>query len=234
MYGERGQVVYKKGFFTSIVTGLFGLLSVLVICASVVGFYAINVADRKASEVLRPTMDTLRGLMTEWRESLPPALADAINDERAPEYREKLAISSRLVTDGDRHRVIVEVKNDGDKLVTLLAGRLVLESTDGDPVRSKGIYAVTPLTLDDPEWRGPLMPGTTRKLMETMWDGDQASAVVFEVTEVRVWTGEPSRYSTERPTTELAVKRGSDRDDDDAARDDDHEARPLARRTARD
>lgn len=206
MYGDRPQVVYKKGFFTSLITGLFGLLSVIVICGAVVGFYAINVADRKASQIIHPTMDTLRGLLTDWRESLPPALADAINDERSPEYRAQLAIKTHMTADGHRRRVYVEVTNNGDKLVTLLAGRLVLESEAGDPVRSKGVYAVTPLTLDDPEWRGPLMPGTTRKLMETVWDDEDATEVTFEVTEVRIWNGDESRFSTGAAATELAER----------------------------
>ena len=181
-------VIVKKGFFTSLVTGVLGFASVLVVCVTALGFYGMRIVDRRASEILNPTLDTVRTVLTNWRTSLPPALSDAINDRRAPEYRDQIHVATRIVNEDDGQRVVLEVENAGPELVSVLAGRLVATSEDGDPVRGDAIYIATPLTIEEPEWRGPLMPQSKRSVIERYWRPRQTiSGVQFEITELRVW-----------------------------------------------
>lgn len=182
--------VVRKGFFASLVTGFFSLLTVCVVCGSGLGFYAINVFDRKTTAILTPTLDTARQLLVNWRTSLPPALADAVDDRRAPEYRDSLEIKTRVV-DGhsDRKQVVIEVKNNGSETVSILAARILSLDAGGNPIQSKTEYFATPLTLDHHDWRGPLLPGSTRVVSwQTMARQERGiERVTVELTDVRVW-----------------------------------------------
>ena len=113
------------------------------------------------------------------------------NDERHPEYLQNVAISTKLVEEqGDqrwpRKRVVVEVQNNGNEVVTLLSLRLVGLNADGDPVREWQTWAATPLQLED-EWRGPLLPHETRRFAVWCRSSDQPAKITHEVSEVRLW-----------------------------------------------
>lgn len=190
---QNAVPVYDKrgGFLSSLARGFFGLLITVVICAAGIGLYGLNIADRRAGDLLELT-ESVAKVLPEWRESLPPALADAIDDRRAPEYRDQLEVSVRPADRdaNDRHeRVVVEVANRGDQTVSLLAGRIVLTSEDGTPIREEATYVATPLTIED-EWRGPLLPGETRRFtVDLHCRGKQATGASLEITDLRVWRG---------------------------------------------
>jgi hypothetical protein len=155
--------------------------------------------------------------VSQWLEHMPPAVADAVSDRRAPEYRDHLRVSARLV-DAGRHprpRAVIEVVNDGPDMISLLSVRTTLVDPNGDLVDEQSAYIATPLAIED-EWRGPLMPGATRRVALSFHraipgpflpEGDgpaEAAAegqVEVEVTELRVWQ-QPARHevpAAERP-----------------------------------
>lgn len=184
-------VVRKPMSFLAV--GALGLSAVLVsaiVCGSGVALYAIRVADHKTGNLSELIRETARSL-PEIRASLPPALSDAIDDERSPEYRDQLNITTKLTEGKTRwggRRAIVEIENRGDKVVSMLTMRLVGLNKDNDPIRAEPVYAATPIQIDN-DWRGPLLPRETRR-MSIWFDTEEGLArVAEEVTEVRVWTG---------------------------------------------
>lgn len=193
MRHDGSVVIRKGGFLTAFFTGLFGLAAVIVITAGTLGFYALNLVDRKATLVLEPTLETVRGLVGNWQENLPPALADAVDDRRAPEYRGELEVMTRVI-DRDRHgrtRVAVSILNNGDEMVTLLAGRVVVLNAEGTPIDTEALYAATPITIDDDDWNGPIMPHSKRQIVEYVGRFDSAAEAEFEITDLRVWKKTP-------------------------------------------
>ncbi|MGE3181409.1 MAG: hypothetical protein AB7N71_07255, partial [Phycisphaerae bacterium] len=194
MRGDGTVVVRRNSFLTAFFTGLFGLASVIVLCAGGIGFYAMNMVDRKTSQILDPTLGTVRSLVSNWKETLPPALADAVNDRRAPEYRSELEVTAKMLKER-RHgmnRVAIMIDNTGDEMITLLAGRIVLTNESGDPIDTDGFYAATPLTLDDDDWSGPIMPHSKRQIVQYVGQAtDSNTNAAFEITDLRVWKKEP-------------------------------------------
>jgi hypothetical protein len=187
-------VVRRGGFLTALVHGVFGLLIAVIICGAGVGLYAMNIVDRKADKVLNISGDVLESLpetLPQLVESLPPALADAINDVRDPAYRDKIDLDVRLGAPGGRHgarEVIIHANNRGDQTVTLLAVRVVLVDENEDPVRAVATYAATPLAIEN-EWRGPLMPGSERICSLHAWHSEGDLSPRVEITDLRVWRG---------------------------------------------
>ena len=76
-------IVKKDGFFTAVARGFFGLLTTAVVCATGLGIYSLHIVDRKFGDIKSIGESVVSGL-PKWRESLPPVVADAINDRRAP------------------------------------------------------------------------------------------------------------------------------------------------------
>ena len=176
-------VVKKGGFFSALAYGVFGTLIAAVICGSGLGLYGLNIADRKSSEAIT-LGQALLGSIPDIQQSLPPILADLLNDQRDLSYRGELAISARIVGDEDRSRLVIEVANKGSKAVTLMSMRVTLDDKDGVPLRDLTTYVATPIAVED-EWRGPLLPDSTRRYsyrLRTM----PADASI-EITELRVW-----------------------------------------------
>ena len=183
-------VVKKGGALTALISGIFGTLIVCILCAVALVCYALNIADRKVSDVMG-IGQALAGNLAEWSESLPPAVADLLSDRRAPDYREQIDAHVRVVPDrrrSERGRLVVEVTNNGSEVVTLLTARIVFLDEDGVPLRETRTFAATPLSLDEGEWRGPLQPGSTRHYSELLRDGGDVAEVAFEITDLRVWT----------------------------------------------
>lgn len=185
-HGDR-VTLYRGGFFSSLVYGLCGVIGVAVICAMCVGLYGLNVVDRKFDQALFTGREIVSAL-PEVRESLPPILADVINDRRAPEYRGQLEVKATVTPsqDGRSASVLLETTNNGSLMVTLLAVRISLEDRSGRLVKSKGVYVATPLAIDD-EWNGPILSGATRR--QTFRIHGVSSDVLprIEVCDIRVW-----------------------------------------------
>jgi hypothetical protein len=212
-------IVKKGGFLSSLASGLFGLLITAVICAAGVGIYGLNVVDRKidvalglSDHVLALVGDVASGAK-QWKDILPPALADAIDDERAGDYEDDLDVSVRLVPAdrGDHARAVFEIANHGDRVVSLLALNVVVEDEDGVPLFDFRTYAATPLALDDSHWRGPIRPGQTRKFVESLlapihgWRGRPAlKDVSVEIVDLRVFCEHSPEDASAPPEPEPA------------------------------
>lgn len=190
MYRETPVVVKKSGIVAPLVYGLFGFLTATIVCGAGVGLYALNLVDRKSEALLGYGREMFEAL-PELKESLPPALADALNDQRDPKYREHVELEAKLVPGHDRQRanLVVTARNTGDKTVSLMSVRTVLLDAEQAPVYAWSTYAATPLTVDN-DWRGPLLPGSTRRCSITVRCDPSRLSPEAEITDIRVWTGE--------------------------------------------
>lgn len=179
-------IVKKGGFWASLVSGFFGLLMTTVICGSGLGAYAIHVFDKKTGDLTDVGGRLLENL-PKWREALPPALADAVNDRPAVEYREHLDVSVQLGKTGraGQRKAVLRIENRGSETISVLAINLVLKDADGVPIGDRVTYAATPVAFDD-DWRGPILPGSVREFTRWVSDGEKASAIGYEITTLRV------------------------------------------------
>ncbi|TWT45769.1 hypothetical protein RAS1_22010 [Phycisphaerae bacterium RAS1] len=187
-------IVKKGGFLGALATGLFTLLTTVVICASGLGFYALNVLDRRGGSILASVADGLSNGLTQWRETLPPAIVESLDDHRAIDYRTSLDTAVRLVEDDRGGCALLDVANHGDQVVTLLAARVVVEDERGVPVRQEVQYVATPLAFgNDDDWNGPLLPGSPRRLAIPLRRVEAGMKATVEITELRVWNGPKPR-----------------------------------------
>ena len=197
-YMGAGTTVVRKrlGFLSIAAISLSGVVMTVIVCASALAFRGLSIVDRKADTLTDLATNLIKSL-PEYREALPPALADAIDDERRPDYLDKLTIEARLVeTNSHGHsRGILEVTNKGDEIVSMLSIRVVGLDRADEPVWERSTWAATPIQIED-EWRGPLMPGATRRIPVRTWREGRASSLSGEVTDVRVWKGPGSTTLT--------------------------------------
>lgn len=183
-----GVTVYRSSFFSSLVYGICGVIGIGIIGAVGIGLYGLNMVDRKFDHVLATGSGIIRSL-PEVRESLPAVFADALNDRRAPEYREQLDVRANVVPagpGGTGAQVVVEAVNHGPDIVTLLAIRVNLEDADGRLLQSNSAYIATPLAVED-EWAGPIMSGSTRREALRLWSTHPDVKAGVEVCDIRVW-----------------------------------------------
>lgn len=192
MFSDTPPQVVKKGmsFFSVSAICATAVIMTVIVSATGLGAYGLRFVDRKT--------DTIAGLMgqisehlPELRDSLPPAILDAMDDERQPEYRDKLRISVKMAESGEgRHyaRTVVEIENKGDQTVSMLTMRIVGLDKNGDPVLERKTWAASPMQLDG-DWRGPLLPKETRRFAIRTYDNDDIVTLTHEVTDLRVWCG---------------------------------------------
>src|SRR5262245_5744779 len=179
-------IVKKDGFFTAVARGFFGLLTTAVVCATGLGIYSLHVIDKKFGDI-KSIGESVVGGLPKWRESLPPVVADAINDRRAPDYASNIDVKVRLVEGKgrDRQRAVIEVMNNGDETISLLSLNIRLEDSDGIPVRAFTAYAATPLALNEGDWRGPILPNArTRKFSYEVSVAEYDLTAVAEIADV--------------------------------------------------
>ncbi len=102
-----------------------------------------------------------------------------------------------------RFEFSLDVTNKGAEMITMLAIRVVLLDESGAPVRSASTYAATPATIEN-EWRGPILPGSTRHCGITVYDCPANVKLETEITDLRVWNGEvdPSVAARNRTNAE--------------------------------
>ena len=201
-------IVKKGGFFSSLFTGVFGLLITVVICASGLGFYALHTANRTVTGLFGIGGQMMAGL-PEWQKNMPPMLAQLLDERRAPDYRDDMEISAKLLTDqtvSKNGAILVTVTNQGPETVMVLALTMTLENTDGVPLVERRVYAATPITIDEDEWRGPLLPSETRKFLvrpcrySNPPDLDDAEVTV-SIADIWIWNGP----SGESPDVEMQL-----------------------------
>lgn len=194
-------IIVKRGFLSSLVSGVAGVVITVVLCGSGVGLYALNIVDRKIDHAVGIGRDVVEAL-PRLKDSLPPLLADALNDQREPAYRAKLEVTARIAANaarrdhGDDHeqrsRILVTVKNNGADTVSLLALRLNLLDGGGVPVRQLVRYAATPIAADG-DLPGPLLPGGGERILAVEASAHDAfENVQVEVADVRVWRPQPT------------------------------------------
>jgi hypothetical protein len=152
----------------------------------------MHLTARKLDQLLT-TGKSLVEVLPEWRKVLPPALSDAVMDRRDPKYREQVNVSVRMAGSDDRdsHRAVIEVQNKGSQTISLMSLRLVLEDEQMAPLHEYSTWAATPIAADH-EWRGPLLPGQTRRLAVVVDGSGAALKPSLEITELRVWDEQAS------------------------------------------
>ena len=191
-------VVNKSGFLSSIAKGIFGTLIAIIICGTALGFAGLRMADKHASKVIDGTCVILPELLevaAQWQDILPPALADALNDRRAFEYRDHVGIETDVRHFEDKHAghavVGLEITNQGEEVVSLMMLRVVIEDEGPENV-IKVINVATPLAVEH-DWPGPLLPGQTRKVPVPIRRVVGELDVSVELTELRLWSGPAER-----------------------------------------
>ncbi len=182
-------VVNKGGFLSSLVKGVFGTVMVVVVCGTALGLYGIYVLDKNVGGFVSAIASSL----PEWQQAMPPVIADALNDERALDYRRLVEVRARVVRggkepDGEGLLEIVAV-NNGDRVVSLLSLRVLVEDESEEHALSLAVMAATPLALEG-DWIGPLAPdGAVRKIVRPLRHIVGKPEVTVEVTDLRVWKG---------------------------------------------
>ncbi len=181
---------------TALVLGVAGVTAVAITSGSAVVIYGLDVVGGNAESIVRLAGDTV-GNLPELIESLPPAVGDILNDQRAPQYARAIEVDVSFVgnTGGDRYRPVLTVKNEGDRVVSLLAVRVAALSETGVPLGEWTEVVATPIALNDNDWRGPLMPGATRHVVVGAWRGIAPGRLpgivsAVEISDVRVWCGD--------------------------------------------
>ncbi len=191
------QIVNKpRSFLSTLAWGVSGLAMVLVVSGTAIIIYGMNIADRKAGSVFELVARGVQGL-PELEKALPPALADLLNDQRRPDYADKVQVTVKLANAAGEKggvRPIVEVVNQGPELISLLSARLVVVNDRGEPVFEQNEWLATPVAADH-DWRGPLMPGSSRLIPgRRIGVGASAAGGAFsariEITDLRVWKNE--------------------------------------------
>jgi len=187
--------VRKHSFLSSAAFGLSAVVITVVVSLTVLVLYGVHLASEKSDQVISLAQGAIRGL-PEFREALPPALSDMLDDRRQPDYCRELAIDARVVTRPGSHgraQTAVEITNNGTEVVSLLSLRVVLLDENGGLLTESQEWAATPFAADH-DWRGPIMPGARRRFLCSgghLYDVgplDEVKAEI-EITELRVWNG---------------------------------------------
>lgn len=181
--------------------------------------YGVKVVNDRLDGIVAVTPQAIEAL-TEWQKALPPAMTDALDDRRMPEYRENIHVSAELMRDWKTERMVpvIEVSNNGDQVVSLMSIRLQVEDDESLPLEELTVYAATPLAIEN-DWRGPLLPGSKRRFRAERLRSDSFGemAISWEISELRVWAAsEPSEPPEVIETLEAAETLSLTSDDVDS------------------
>lgn len=197
-YAPALQHKCKRGFFSTVAWGASMTIITAIVCGTGLGLYGLRIVDTKSDNVLASIQQVI-GNLPEIQKNLPPVLADALSDERRPDYIGKIKITASVVSGPNKRGDIlpaVEVTNTGDEVVSMLPIRITLSDANGGGLAQRTRMGATPLGVADEDWPGPLMPGATRKIVQRFSvDRDRGSnlgeasdyQVACEVTDVRIW-----------------------------------------------
>lgn len=192
----------RMSVFTATALGLSAVIITCVVSASAITLYGMRIIDKKA-DTLVGTVQVLVEQLPALKAALPPALADAVSDERRPDYADRLEIEVDMRPNAgrsNRAETSISIANEGDEVVSMLALRVVVLDKDGRPISGGTEYAATPLAIDG-DWRGPLMPGSKRRIAKTHYCPRQAASVEYEVTELRIWHPEEHAIAPAEPAS---------------------------------
>jgi hypothetical protein len=203
------QIIYKRHtFLSALAMGLSAIIIAFIISCTVVIVYGMNFAGEKSEEVVALVEKAINGL-PELQESLPPALADMLNDHRQPDYATQLDITTQttlLPNDQGTVKTVIEIVNNGKEVVSLLSMRVVVLTSQNDIITESNEWGATPIAANH-DWRGPLMPGARRYFVTSrralpVYSADELKTEV-EITDIRIWNGEKGTVlATSHPEAE--------------------------------
>jgi hypothetical protein len=199
----------RHTFLSSVALGFSAIIITLMVTCTAVLLYTVHLASDKSERVITLAQSALKGL-PEVVQSLPPALADMLDDQRRPDYCKELTISAQAISQPDsrgRVRTTVEIVNNGPEVVSLLSLRILILDQQNQLLCESQEWAATPLAADD-GWRGPIMPGSRRRFVCYRSCGHNAGFMTdlsteVEVTELRVWNN-PKDSAPAQPTAASA------------------------------
>ncbi len=209
------QIIYKRHtFLSALAMGLSAVIIAFIVSCTVVIIYGMNFAGEKSEEVVSLVEEAIRGL-PKLQESLPPVLADILDDRRQPDYRTQIEISASttlLPADKGTVKTTIEIVNNGSEVVSLLSLRVVVLTSRNEIITESNEWAATPIAADHDDWRGPLMPGSRRYFVTSrgglpVFSADELRTEV-EITDIRIWNSErgtswlESRESSEAEPTD--------------------------------
>jgi len=205
------QIIYKRHtFLSALAMGVSAIIIAFILSCTAVIIYGMNFAGEKTEELATLAEAAIRGL-PELQKSLPPALADMLNDRRQPDYSSQLDITANTTLMPDQNgrlRTNVEVVNNGKEVVSLLSLRVVVLTSRNEIITESNEWAATPIAADD-DWRGPLMPGSRRYFVTShrglpVFYADELKTEV-EITDIRIWNSEKGTWleSRKSPQPEL-------------------------------
>jgi hypothetical protein len=167
----------------------------------------MNFAGNKSEELVSLAEEAIRGL-PKLQESLPPALADLLNDHRQPDYSSQLTITPNTIllpADNGTVKTTIEIVNNGKEVVSLLSLRVVVLTSRNEIITESNEWAATPIAADE-DWRGPLMPGSRRYFVTSrrglpVFSADELKTEV-EITDIRIWNSDKGTWLESRKSTE--------------------------------
>lgn len=208
----QGEYVIQKrmGFLTAAMMGLSGVMITAIACGAIIVGYGMRILDRKTDNLAGLARAAVEGL-PQIRAALPPVLADVIDDERRPDYVPSIEVTTRLVPDSnfaELFRPVIEIKNTGKEVVSMLTLHSVLVDADGAPLAEWTEYAATPISGGG-DLRGPLMPGAKRVIRGERLSKKPDRTLSCEIAELRVWVRNAPRTTAPVPTDADAGAEGA-------------------------
>ena len=205
------QIIYKRHtFLSALAMGVSAIIIAFIVSCTVVIIYGMNFAGEKSEELVSLAEEAIRGL-PKLQESLPPVLADMLNDRRQPDYSTQLTITPSTTLLPDNNGTVktkIEIINNGSEVVSYLSLRVVVLTSSNEIITESNEFAATPIATDH-NWRGPLLPGSRR-----YFDISRRGLPVFsvdelktevEITDIRIWNSEKGTWFENRksPVPEL-------------------------------
>jgi hypothetical protein len=117
---------HRMSPLTALFLGATMTIVTIVVSVSMITLYGMNLGSRWGDDLIALTRRTIDHL-PDIASSLPPILADALNDRRAPEYVDQLRAEVEPVAapQPPGWRPVVAIENRGDRMVTLLSLRVL-------------------------------------------------------------------------------------------------------------
>jgi hypothetical protein len=202
------QIIYKRHtFLSALAMGLSAIIIAFIVCCTIVIIYGMNFAGEKSEELVSLTEEAIRGL-PKLQESLPPVLADMLNDHRQPDYSSQLTITPKTIllpADNGTVKTTIEVVNNGKQVVSLLSLRVVVLTSSNDIIAESNEWAATPIAAEH-DWRGPLLPGSRRYFVTSrgglpVFSADELKTEV-EISDIRIWNSEKGKWPETKLSTE--------------------------------
>jgi len=202
------QIIYKRHtFLSALAMGVSAIIIAFIVSCTVVIIYGMNFAGDKSEELVTLVEEAIRGL-PKLQESLPPVLADILDDRRQPDYSTQLNITANttlLPADKGTVKTTIEIVNNGSEVVSLLSLRVVVLTSLNEIIAESNEWGATPIAAEH-DWRGPLMPGSRRYFVTShkglpVFSADELRTEV-EITDIRIWNSEKGTWPESRESSE--------------------------------